>query len=177
MTRSPYQPSLLRLLHIPTALLVAALWLSGLIVYGLHDGRGFRLPAGFAGIDWIDLHGSVGIPLVLLTSLFAPYCLSLGRPLLRRPGNLLPLLGLLFSVGSGLLMREDEVRVGETANLIYAAHLAGWALMTLAVLLHLVTTLRRGGWPLALSMFRTQLRNGDRPGDWPSQLRRHFRRS
>jgi len=176
MSRSPYQPSLLRLLHAPTALLVVALWLSGLVVYGLHDGRGFQLPAGFGGVDWIDLHGSFGVPLVLLTTVFVPYSLSLGRALLRRPTNLLPLLALLLAVGSGLLMREDEVRAGQTANLIYTAHLAGWVLVTLAVVLHLANTLGRGGWPLALSMFRAQVRNGDRPVDWPSQLRRHFRR-
>jgi hypothetical protein len=175
MARSPYQPSLLRLLHVPTALLVGALWFSGLVVHGLHDGRGFRLPAGFGGIDWIDLHGSFGVPLVLLTTVFVPYSLSLGRALLRRPTNLLPLLALLLAVGSGLLMREDEVRVGQTANLVYATHLAGWGLMSLAVLLHLANTLARGGWPLALSMFRIQMRTGDRPSDWPAQLRRHLR--
>jgi hypothetical protein len=176
MSRSPYQPSLLRLLHTSTSLLVVALWLTGLVVHGLHDGRVFQLPAGFGGVDWIDLHGSFGVPLVLLTTLFVPYSLSLGRALLRRPSNLLPLLALLLAVGSGLLMREEEVRVGQTANLIYAAHLTAWGLMTLAVLLHLANNLRRGGWPLALSMFRTQMRSGDRPADWPAQLRRHFRR-
>jgi hypothetical protein len=48
--------------------------------------------------------------------------------------------------------------------------------MSLAVLLHLANTLARGGWPLALSMFRIQMRTGDRPSDWPAQLRRHLRR-
>lgn len=172
----PYQPSLLRLLHIPTALLVVGLWLTGLMVLGVYDGRWFRLPAAFASVDWIDVHGSLGVPLVLLATLFVPYALSVGRARLKQAANLVPLLALLLSVGSGLLMQEDRVRQGATAGLAYGLHLTGWAVMGVAVLLHLVGVLRRGGWPLAASMFRADLRQGDRPVDWPAQLRRHFQR-
>jgi hypothetical protein len=73
-------------------------------------------------------------------------------------------------------MAEDEVRNGATGGLVYGLHLSGWVVMGLAVLLHLGGALRRGGWPLAASMFRADLRPGDRPGDWAAQLRRHFRR-
>ena len=44
MARAPYQPSLLRLLHGVTALLVLGAWLSGLFVYSRYDGRWGRLP-------------------------------------------------------------------------------------------------------------------------------------
>ncbi|MFO0039742.1 MAG: cytochrome b/b6 domain-containing protein [Synechococcaceae cyanobacterium] len=172
----PYQPSLLRLLHIPTALLVAALWLTGLVILGVYDGRWFRLPADFGSVDWIDVHGSLGVPLVLLVALFVPYALSLGRARLRQAGNLVPLLALLLSVGTGLLMREDEVRGGGVGGPIYSLHVSGWVVMGIAVLLHLGGVMRRGGIPLAASMFRLDLRSGDRPSDWPSQLIRHFRR-
>lgn len=172
----PYQPSLLRLLHLLTALLVAGLWLTGLLIVGIHDGRWFRLPADFGGVDWIDVHGSLGVPLVLLVTLFVPYALTVGRARLRKAANLLPLLALLLSVGTGLLMAEDEVRNGATGGLVYGLHLSAWVVMGLAVLLHLGGALRRGGWPLAASMFRVDLRPGDRPGDWAAQLRRHFRR-
>jgi hypothetical protein len=172
----PYQPALLRLLHLPTALLVAGLWLTGLLILGIHDGRWFRLPADFVVVDWIDVHGSLGVPLVLLVTLFVPYALTVGRARLRKAANLLPLLALLLSVGSGLLMAEDEVRNGATGGLVYGLHLGGWVVMGLAVLLHLGGALRRGGVPLAASMFRADLRPGDRPGDWGAQLRRHFRR-
>ena len=40
----PYQPSLLRLLHGPTALLVPLAWITGLLAYSAHDGRFGRLP-------------------------------------------------------------------------------------------------------------------------------------
>ncbi|MEB3256247.1 MAG: cytochrome B [Synechococcaceae cyanobacterium] len=176
MPYRPYQPSLLRLLHVPTVLLVVALWLSGLVILAIHDSRLALLPRGFAGVDWIDVHGSLGVPLVLLLTLFAPYALSVGRPLLRRPANLLPLLALLLSVGSGLLMRESEVRSGLTGGPVVALHVGGWVVMALAVLLHVGGVLRRGGWPLAASMFQTAVRTGDHPADWPAQLRRHFRR-
>jgi hypothetical protein len=172
----PYQPSLLRLLHVPTALLVVGLWITGLIVNAVYDGRGLRLPPGFGGVDWIDVHGSLGVALVLLTSLFVPYALTVGRSRLRRASNLLPLLALLLSVGSGLLMAEDEVRGGVTDTLFYGLHLTGWGLMALAVLLHLAGVLRRGGWSLASSMFRADLRAADRPADWAGQLHRHFLR-
>lgn len=172
----PYQPSLLRLLHIPTALLVAGLWLSGLLILGVNDGRWFRLPAAFTAVDWIDVHGSLGVPLVLLITLFVPYALSVGRARLAKAANLLPLLALLLSVGTGLLMQEEEVRAGGAGGLVYGLHLSGWGVMALAVLWHLGGVLRRGGWPLAASMFRVDLRVGDRPRDWPAQLRRHFRR-
>lgn len=141
----PYQPALLRLLHLPTALLVAGLWLTGLLILGIHDGRWFQLPADFVVVDWIDVHGSLGVPLVLLVTLFVPYALTVGRARLRKAANLLPLLALLLSVGSGLLMAEDEVRNGATGGLVYGLHLGGWVVMGLAVLLHLGGALRRGG--------------------------------
>ena len=59
----PYQPSLLRLLHGATALLVPLAWLTGLLVYSASDGRWGRLP---------------------LALLFALYALTAGRLRLRR---------------------------------------------------------------------------------------------
>ncbi len=47
----PYQPSLLRLLHGGTALLVPLAWLTGLLVYSTDDGRFGRLPFTLAG-EW-----------------------------------------------------------------------------------------------------------------------------
>ena len=123
----PYQPSLLRLLHIPTALLVTGLWLTGFVILGVYDGRWFRLPAAFGSVDWIDVHGTLGVPLVLLATLFVPYALSVGRARLKKAANLVPLLALVLSVGSGLLMQENLVRDGVTGGLAYGLHLTGWA--------------------------------------------------
>ncbi|MFN5162964.1 MAG: cytochrome B [Cyanobacteriota bacterium] len=172
----PYQPSLLRLLHAPTALVVAGCWLSGLLVYLVYDGRWARLPLA-ASTDWIDVHGSLGVLLVLVFCVFAPYALTVGRVRLLRLANALPLAALTLSIGTGLLMSENSVRAGELDTFVYRLHLAGWLGMGLAVAFHLAAVFARGGWPLARSMFSLPLQRGDRPADWPDQLRRAFRRS
>ena len=65
----PYQPSLLRLLHGLTALLVPLAWLTGLLVYSADDGRFGRLPFPLPGA-WIDTHGTVGVALWPIALLF-----------------------------------------------------------------------------------------------------------
>ena len=102
----PYQPSLLRLLHGGTALLVLGCWLSGLFVYSRYDGRWGRLPFTPAG-DWIDLHGLIGVGLLVLALPFVAYAFSLGRARLRRATNSLTLAALALAMGSGKLMEED----------------------------------------------------------------------
>jgi uncharacterized iron-regulated membrane protein len=129
MARAPYQPSLLRLTHGVTALLVLAAWLSGLFVYSRYDGRWGRLPFTPGG-NWIDLHGTAGFLLLPLGLAFAAYSL----------------------------------------------HLVAWLLIGLAVVLHVGDSLRLGGTPLLASMASTTLRPGDRPGDWPEQVRRFLKR-
>ena len=87
----PYQPSLLRLLHGATALLVPLAWLTGLLVYSTLDGRFGRLPFSLAG-EWIHIHGTVGVLLWPIALLFALYALTTGRVRLRQPANALALL-------------------------------------------------------------------------------------
>jgi uncharacterized membrane protein YhaH (DUF805 family) len=171
----PYQPSLLRVLHGGMALLVLGSWLSGLIVYSRHDGRWGRLPFTPAG-EWIDLHGQFGVVLVLLAVPFVAYALTLGRPRLRRSSNAGALLALVLAIGTGKLMNEDWLRTGEVHHLVYGLHLLAWLLIGLAVLSHLAGSLRQGGWPLVASMASPALRTGDRPGDWPDQIRRFLKR-
>lgn len=175
MARSSYQPSLLRLLHGGTALLVLGCWLSGLIVYSRYDGRWGRLPFTPPG-NWIDIHGQVGWLLVPLALAFAAYALSLGRPRLRRSTNAMALLALTLAVGTGKLMNEDWLRDGELHHLVYGLHLMAWLLIGLAVVLHVGDSLRLGGWPLLASMASPTLRTGDLPGDWPAQIRRFLKR-
>jgi len=173
--RAPYQPSLLRLLHGVTAFLVAGCWLSGLIVYSRYDGRWGRLPFSPAG-DWIDLHGHTGFLLLPLGLVFAAYALTLGRARLKRTTNAMALGALALAVGTGKLMNGDWLQDGALQHLAYGLHLLAWLLIGLAVLLHVGEGLRLGGVPLLASMASTAVRTGDRPGDWPGQVRRWLKR-
>jgi hypothetical protein len=55
----PLQPTLLRLLHGGTAVLVPPAWLTGLFVDAACDGRFGSLPFRLPG-TWIDIHGMMG---------------------------------------------------------------------------------------------------------------------
>lgn len=171
----PYQPSLLRVLHGGTAVLVVGAWCTGLMVYSRFDGRWGRLPLALSG-EWIDIHGSVGVMLWPLALLFGLYALTVGRQRLRNPANGLALLALAVAVGSGKLMDEDWLREGELGNAVYTAHLLAWLGIAAAVLCHIGDVFAKGGLPLAGSMLSVAVRPQDRPADWLRQLRRHFTR-
>jgi len=171
----PYQPSLLRLLHGATALLVPLAWLTGLLVYSAYDGRFGRLPFTLPG-EWIDIHGTVGVLLWPIALLFGLYALTAGRPRLRQPANALALVALVLAVGSGKLMDENWLRESLFQQPLYSVHLLAWLLIALAVALHVAAVLRRGGLPLARSMASLKLRSSDRPGDWPAQMLAALRR-
>ncbi|MCT0225525.1 cytochrome b/b6 domain-containing protein [Synechococcus sp. CS-1328] len=171
----PYQPSLLRLLHGLTAVLVSLAWLSGLVVYSNDDGRWGRLPLQVGG-DWIDIHGTIGVLLWPLAILFALYAISVGRRHLRQPANLIALLALALAVGSGKLMEEDWLKDGQLDHVVYSVHLLAWLVMAGAVLTHVSAVLQRGGMPLLRSMVNLQVRANDLPRDWPGQIRRALTR-
>lgn len=171
----PYQPSLLRLLHGATMLLVPLCWLSGFLVYSNSDGRWGRLAWRVPG-DWIDIHGTLGVLLWPLALLFALYALSLGRHRLNQAANAAALIGLALAVGSGKLMNEDWLRTGQLDQLAYSAHLIAWLLIAAAVAWHLAALLRRGGRALAGSMIQLQVRANDHPRHWPSQVNTWLRR-
>lgn len=167
----PYQPSLLRLLHGLTAVLVPLAWLSGFFVYSNLDGRWGRLPWSVPG-DWVDLHGTLGVALWPVAILFALYALTLGRRRLRQPANAVALLALALAVGSGKLMQEDWLREGQLNHVVYSIHLLAWLLIALAVAAHLSHLMGRGGWPLLRSMLSPAVQANDRPGHWFGQIRR-----
>ena len=171
----PYQPSLLRVLHGATAVLVAIGWITGLLLLGSFDGRWGRLPFTLDG-EWIELHGRVGLLLALVLLLFVPYALTLGAGRLRRFANSLPLLALVLAVGSGLQMESEWLVNRATTPLPYALHLTAWLLLAVSVPLHLIGAVRRGGWSLAVSMLSLRLLPHDGPPHWPGQLLRYVRR-
>lgn len=168
--QAPYQPSLLRLLHGITALLVPLAWLSGLVVFANHDGRGLDWPT-LPG-DWIDIHGMVGVFLWPVAVLFTLYALSVGRARLRQPANAAALIGLALAVVSGKLMQEDWLRTGQLDHFPYHLHLLAWLLISGAVIWHVAAVLQRGGWPLASSMLKLKVRVNDGPRRWLAPWRR-----
>ena len=165
---TPYQPSLLRLLHGVTALVVPLAWLSGLVVLINHDGRWVQLPA--VPGDWIDLHGTIGVVLWPVALLLALYAFTAGRARLRHPANAAVLIGLLLAIGSGKLMDEDWLRSGELEHWPYHLHCLAWLIISGAVIWHVGDVVRRGGLPLARSMMKLTVRESDRPRHWPKQL-------
>lgn len=171
----PYQPSLLRLLHGATALLVVGAWTTGFLVYNRFDGRWGRLPLAMGG-DWIDIHGTVAVMLWPVALVFGLYALTLGRPRLRHPANMVALMALALAVGSGKLMVEDWLEDGELGHAVYAVHLLAWLTVAGAVFSHVWGVLARGGAALAGSMASLELRPRDQPRDWLGQIRRHFTR-
>jgi hypothetical protein len=132
------------------------------------------MTAGLAGCP-SALHGTVGFLLWPFALLFALYGLTAGRMRLRQPANALALVALVLAVGSGKLMDENWLRYGQFQHLVYDVHLLAWLLIALAVTLHVVAILQRGGLPLAGSMASVQLRPGDLPGNWLDQIRRSFK--
>lgn len=172
---APYQPSLLRLLHGVSAILVACAWFTGLLLLAAFDGRWGRLPFTLDG-EWIELHGRLGVGLIAVLLLFVPYALTVGAGRLRRLANSLPLLALALAVGSGLQMQSEWLVNQDTTPLPYALHLLAWLLLAVSVPLHVIGAVRRGGWPLAASMLSLRLRPLDGPLHWPAQLLRYGRR-
>lgn len=170
----PYQPSQLRLLHGVVALLSAACWISGLVIYSNLDGRLLRWPWRIPG-EWVDLHGSLGLALLVLATLLAAYAITLGAKKLKQLSNGLPLLALAVSLISGLFMDEDWLRERQLDHLPYLAHLGGWILLTLSVFIHLAGVWRRGGMGLARSMLSLRMRAGDQPAHWPGQWLSYWR--
>jgi len=165
----PYQPSLLRLLHGITAILVPLAWLSGSVVLANDDGRWFHLPVAVPG-EWIDIHGTVGALLWPVVLLFVVYAIHVGRARLRQAANAAALLGLVLAVGSGKLMQEDWLRTGQLDHLAYHLHLVAWMLITGAVIWHVGSVLRRGGMRFAASMAQLHVRDNDGPRHWAAQL-------
>ena len=143
---SPYQPSLLRLLHGFTSFGVLGAWVSGVLIYSAYDGRWGKLPIQPPG-DWIEWHGYLGLVLLVPAIGLALYSFSLGRQRLGRASNALPLIALALALVSGLLMEGDWLEEGQLQATVYSLHLTGWLLLSVSVVAHVAGLVRRGGWP------------------------------
>ena len=172
----PYQPSLLRLFHGATALLVGLAWLSGLLLFNQYDHRWGTLPLPRPGDEGIEWHGHLGLMLIGVAVLFGLVSFALRRRTLAHPSNGLALAALILALGSGWFMEGDWLLEGESQHLAYDLHLLSWGLLAVAVLLHLVEHGQRGGWLLLRSMASLQVQRGDLPGTWLRQLGMRFRK-
>ena len=171
----PYQPSLLRLLHGLTALLVFAAWISGsLILLRFDHAQGeFSLP----GLpELTEHHQVIGLVLVPFALMFGLYALIAGRAALRKAANLLPLLVLVLALASGLLMDDDGRFSADLHHLVKTIHVFAWAALAVSLLVHTLAALRRGGVPLIRSMVSARVQAYDWPTQWPAQLVRSLKR-
>ncbi len=192
MSRSaPYQPLLLRLLHGAIALLVIGALITGFWVYNTFDGRFGRLYLPQV-LDIQGIHGTFGLFFLLLLPAFAIYSFHAGQRKLIQPDtlknlaqpgkpiwwislqrliNTTMLLASVLAVISGRMMKEQWLPAGELDHVWYYAHLIAWAVMLVALALHLLMSAKVGGAPLLLSMMSFQVRPEDSPAKWSHRLK------
>lgn len=183
---SPYQPVLLRLLHGAIAVLVMLALITGFWVYNTYDARWGALPLPKL-VEIQGIHGTIALTLLLLLPIFVFYCFHLGyrrltqgdtiqhlqafgKPLwwltVQRLTNTLMLLAIAVAVVTGRMMQEVWLPTGDLNKLPYLAHLGAWVLVLVSLAIHLLLGAKVGGMPLLVSMFRWQIRDGDRPKTW-----------
>lgn len=189
----PYQPSLLRVLHGITAILVLAAIATGYWVYDTFDGRFGRLALPRIN-PIIDIHGTIGLTFFLFVPLFFIYSLWLGRsrlvqgdtltnltknvgkPIwwvsLQRSTNTAMLVAAFLAVLSGKLMDETWLPQGQLDHAAYYFHLIAWVIIEVCLILHLLMSAKVGGAPLLLSMLNWRIRPDDSPKSWLNQIRR-----
>ena len=167
--KPPYQPSLLRIIHAVTAAAVGIGWLTGLVIYSKYDGRLFHLPWSYGGNLW-ELHSYAGKILLPVAILLALYAITLGNWRLHKPSNTVMLLALALPLLSGKGMHKHWLIEGQFDHLIYKIHLLGWMLIAAGLIWHVASAFQRGGAPLVTSMADLQVKEHDKPSDWPKQI-------
>ncbi|MEB3268325.1 MAG: cytochrome b/b6 domain-containing protein [Leptolyngbya sp.] len=188
----PYQPFLLRIFHSISGVLTVAALITGYWVYNTYDGRFGALPLPQIP-DIQGLHGTFGLFFLVTLPLLAIYSLfwgharlvqgdvvkrltqRVGHPVwwytLQRLANTAMLLAATAAVVSGRMMQEAWLPAGETYHLWYSLHLLAWALMGLALVVHILMSLKVGGVPLLLSMVPVGYRPEDSPRHWWPQIK------
>jgi Prokaryotic cytochrome b561 len=179
----PYQPLALRLLHGVIAALIMLAIITGVLIYGVYDGRIGHLP--IPTIPRImGIHKLFGRAFLLIMPFFALYSFhagrrrliqsdsiqqmsTMGKPIwwysLHRIVNTMLLLGASFALVSGREMDEGWMSRGELTHLWYTLHLLSWAVMVICLATHLLMSARIGGVPLLLSMINIKYRPYDNP--------------
>jgi thiosulfate reductase cytochrome b subunit len=189
--RSPYQPSLLRLLHGINALIALSALITGFWVYDTFDGRFGKVPLPRIN-DIIGIHGTFGKTFWLFTPLFILYSVVIGyRRLIQKNSlsklaqvntpiwwhtlqqitNTTMIIASLFAVSTGLLMQESWLPSGELNHTVYLLHLAAWATLLGCLVLHLSMSAKVGGISLLLSIVSFRYRASDSPKLWLQKIR------
>jgi thiosulfate reductase cytochrome b subunit len=176
--RNLYQPPLLRIFHGVNGFLIIGAIITGFLVYDSWDRRFGGLGLTQANRALIDIHGTFGWFLSFIAlPIFLIYSLRFGRSRLAQPDtlrqltkvgkpiwwytlqrliNTIALLAALFAVISGKFQDENWLPQGQLNHLPYYIHLTAWLVMVLAVLVHIIMSLKVGGFPLIISMFDTR---------------------
>lgn len=186
----PYQPFLLRVLHGLTGLFLMVAILTAYWTYDTYDGRWGRIPLP-AYPDIEGIHGTFGLWTLLIFPAFVIYAFQRGQKRLLQPDSLsklaqvgkpiwwytvnrltntVALLALTFALFSGKMMDETWLPKGELTHAWYYAHLISWVVMVGAIALHLLMTVKVGGFPFLLSMLTWQFRAHDSPAFWSGHL-------
>ncbi|AFZ21223.1 cytochrome b/b6 domain-containing protein [Allocoleopsis franciscana] len=198
MPRSkPYQPSLLRFLHGVNALIALLAIITAFWVYNTFDGRLIKLPLPEIN-DIIGIHGTFGVAFLLMMPAFALYSFHLGhkrlvqsdsltkltqigKPIwwysLHRIVNTVMLIAATWALITGRMMKEEWLPIGELDHIWYQLHLAGWVILVVCLIMHLLLSIKVGGLPLIVSMFEFNYRPEDSPATWLQQIRSFFSRS
>lgn len=187
----PYQPLFLRLSHALNAFLILGALVTGFLVYDSYDRRFGGLGLTQENRNLIDIHGTFGFFLLLVYIIFAVYSLiaerkrliqgntlqtltQINKPVwwytLLRLSNTLALIAAAFSVISGKFQQENWLPNGEFNHLWYFVHLIAWVIILLSILFHVLMVVKVGGFPLIVSMFKTNYKPQDHPKLWLNNI-------
>jgi hypothetical protein len=186
-----YQPLILRIVHVSSAIVAILAIVSSFLVYNTFDGRIIRLSLPKIN-DIIGIHGTFGLTFLLIFPTLAIYSFFAGEKLLintnslqqltkfgkpawwyslHRISNTLMLFAATWSLISGRMMKEEWLPTGELDHFWYYCHLSGWLVLVICLLLHLATILKVGGVPLIVSMVSWQFTPEDSPNLWQQKIK------
>lgn len=188
---SPYQPLLLRIIHNFQGLFVILAIITAFWTYNTYDGRWGKifLP------DWQEIegiHGTFGLFSLLIFPFFVIYVFHRGekkliqsnslkqlklvnKPIwwytLHRYINTFNIFALTFAVFTGKMMNENWLPKGELNHFWYTLHLLSWLIIVLAIALHILMSVKIGGYPLIFSMIMNYgARDKDNPRFWGNNI-------
>ncbi|BAQ60432.1 hypothetical protein GM3708_838 [Geminocystis sp. NIES-3708] len=168
----PYQPLLLRITHNFQGLFVILAIITAFWTYNTYDGRWGKifLP------DWQEIegiHGTFGLFSLLIFPFFVIYVIHRGekkliqsnsfnqlklinKPIwwytLHRYINTSIIFVLTFALFTGKMMDEEWLPRGELNHIWYTLHLISWLIIVFNIALHILMSVKIGGYPLILSM-------------------------